>query len=121
MAGVKVTLSGVVQRMEYTAADFGEGEKIGPFGVPGEGEIIAVAQLAQDGDIVAQGPVRWMLEPRYEWHLKLERSPASIGCFTFGCYREVSFPIREDARHYDGEELRLVVIRFHPDECGDTC
>ena len=79
MAGIEVEITGIGQRMTFDAPDFRAG--VEPFGVPNSGRIYVTVQLKQHGDNVAQGASSWILEPKVEWEVEIERSPYPIGAF----------------------------------------
>ncbi len=80
LQGIRIAVSGIGQDMTFTVADFGEparnGERLTkPVSVPSDGWIYVDAELSHDGDVVAEGVHRWLLEAKVEWSLTIDRGP----------------------------------------------
>ena len=132
-AGLEIVLAGAVER-RYTAADFADSSKIGPFRVPDAGVVTLTARIVQDGQVVAEIGEHWGLESEVAWDLDISRSPypgsegfhgvdelESPECFWFWCAFVWRSPITDEAANYEYEALWVVLYREHPDECADVC
>ena len=130
-AGLEIVVDGAgPNRRTYTASSLADGAPP-QFRVPASGYITVTARIVQEGRIVAEVSIQWLLKPEIQWTVEVDRarSPLTNGftelekpaCRWFGCQAVLGDAIAEDAANYEGEALWMTVFAYHPGECADVC
>ena len=130
LAGLRVTLSGAVERT-FAAEDF----PVEPFSVPEEGRVFVEVSLSGGPgtpDPIARGRVDWVLEENMDWILRFDRAPwppisslpvppgeTEVPCSWPGCKAYWRFDIAPRARHYEEEALWLALWGYDSTKCKD--